>query len=97
MQLIDGKKVSEEIRNRIQIETAQWMNAGGKKPHLCAILVGNDGASETYVQSKVKDCEAIGFTSSLIRFNDSVSEQELLNAIQQVNDDKDIDQTYFCG
>jgi methylenetetrahydrofolate dehydrogenase (NADP+)/methenyltetrahydrofolate cyclohydrolase len=87
MILLDGKKTSETIKARIAAEVALMK----KPPHLAAILVGNDGASETYVGSKVKTCAQIGFKSSLFRFNDSVSEKELLEKIIAVNNDNDID------
>jgi len=91
MQIIDGKKVSEELKEKIKQETEAWVNSGGKKPHLCAILVGNDGASHTYVAAKMKDCESIGFTSSIYRFDDTVSEEKLLETIQKINNNPDID------
>lgn len=91
MQIIDGKKVSEALKEKIKQETEAWVNSGGKKPHLCAILVGNDGASHTYVAAKMKDCESIGFTSSIYRFDDTVSEEKLLETIQQINNHPDID------
>ena len=91
MQLIDGKKTSEEIKVEIAREVAQIKANGGKTPHLAAILVGNDGASQTYVNSKVKSCEQVGFNSTLIRLEDSISEEEVLNHIEQLNQDKDID------
>lgn len=91
MQIIDGKKVSEELKEKIKQETASWINHGGKKPHLCAILVGNDGASHTYVAAKMKDCESIGFTSSIYRFDDTITEEELLNTIREINANPDID------
>lgn len=91
MQIIDGKKVAEELKEKIKQDTKTWIKSGGKKPHLCAILVGNDGASQTYVAAKMKDCESIGFTSSIYRFDDSVSEEKLLETIQQINNNPDID------
>lgn len=91
MQIIDGKKVSEELKEKIKQETEAWVKSGGKKPHLSAILVGNNGASHTYVAAKMKDCESVGFTSSIYRFNDKVSEKELLETIQQINKNPDID------
>jgi methylenetetrahydrofolate dehydrogenase (NADP+)/methenyltetrahydrofolate cyclohydrolase len=91
MQIIDGKKVSEELKEKIKQETAAWVNSGGKKPHLCALLVGNDGASHTYVAAKMKDCESIGFASSIYRFDDTVSEEKLLETIKQINTNPDID------
>jgi methylenetetrahydrofolate dehydrogenase (NADP+)/methenyltetrahydrofolate cyclohydrolase len=73
MQLIDGKKISEEIKAEIAEEVKRITEAGGKIPHLAAILVGHDGGSETYVANKVKSCEQVGFKSTLIRFEDNVS------------------------
>jgi methylenetetrahydrofolate dehydrogenase (NADP+)/methenyltetrahydrofolate cyclohydrolase len=87
MTLLDGKKTSEILKAQIAGEVAVMK----KPPHLVAILVGNDGASETYVGSKVKTCEQIGFKSSLFRFDNSISENELLDKIKSVNDDDDID------
>jgi methylenetetrahydrofolate dehydrogenase (NADP+) / methenyltetrahydrofolate cyclohydrolase len=91
MTLLDGKKTSEEIREEIAQEVKQIKAAGGKIPHLAAILVGNDGASETYVRNKVLACEKAGFVSTLIRFEDTVTEEELLMKIQDINHDDDID------
>lgn len=91
MQIIDGKKVAAELKEKIKQDTEAWVKSGGKKPHLCAILVGNDGASQTYVAAKMKDCESIGFTSSIYRFDDSISEEKLLETIQQINNNPDID------
>lgn len=90
-QLLDGKKVSEQIKTEI-IAEVQALKAKGKKvPHLAAVLVGNDGASETYVASKVKNCELVGFESSLFRFDADISEQELLQVIQSLNENDEID------
>ncbi|HEY4789161.1 MAG TPA: tetrahydrofolate dehydrogenase/cyclohydrolase catalytic domain-containing protein, partial [Bacteroidales bacterium] len=91
MQLIDGKIISEQIKAEIAKEVEEIKKKGGKIPHLAAILVGNDGASETYVAHKVKDCEQVGFKSTLIRFNASVSEEILINEIKRINEDRDID------
>ena len=91
MILLDGKKTSNDIKEEIAIEVAQLLSSGGKRPHLAAILVGNDGASETYVNAKVKACEKVGFQSTLIRLEDKVSEEELLVAIEQINQDASID------
>lgn len=91
MELIDGKSVSEELKKNIQQEVSNWIASGGKKPHLCAILVGDDGASHTYVAAKIKDCEAIGFTSSLFRFDSQVTEEKLLSTIIEINQNPDID------
>ncbi len=91
MQLIDGKKIAEEIKTEIAAEVKKIITSGGKTPHLAAILVGHDGGSETYVASKVKDCEEVGFKSTLIRFEDTISEDILLNKVTELNNDKDID------
>ena len=91
MTLIDGKAVSEQIKQEIAAEVAGIVAAGGKRPHLAAILVGHDGGSETYVAAKVKACEVCGFTSTLIRFESDVTEEELLARVQQLNEDADVD------
>lgn len=91
MTLIDGKAVSEQIKKEIAEEVKQIVAAGGKRPHLAAILVGHDGGSETYVAAKVKACEVCGFKSTLIRFEDNVSEKELLDKVQELNNDPDVD------
>lgn len=89
--ILDGKLTSANIRQEIKEKVEQIKRQGGKIPHLAAILVGNDGASETYVSNKVKDCEQVGFTSTLKRFDNSVSEAELLAEVERINDDPDID------
>jgi methylenetetrahydrofolate dehydrogenase (NADP+)/methenyltetrahydrofolate cyclohydrolase len=89
--ILDGKQTSANIRNEIKDKVEQIKTQGGKIPHLAAILVGNDGASETYVKNKVKDCEQVGFKSTLKRFDDSVSEEELLAEVERINADADID------
>lgn len=91
MILLDGKQTSLDLQNEIAAEVAEMVKNGGKIPHLAAILVGNDGASETYVGSKVKTCEKVGFKSSLFRFDTSISEAELLQKIEEINQDDDID------
>ena len=91
MILLDGKRISNDIKEGIAIEVANLISEGRKKPHLAAILVGNDGASETYVNAKVKACNKAGFDSTLIRFNNNVSEKELLVEIEQINNNLDID------
>lgn len=91
MILLDGKATSAAIKQEIAQQVAELKQQGLKTPHLAAILVGNDGASETYVGSKVKTCHEIGFHSSLIRFDSSVSEEKLLDKIKQINDDPEID------
>jgi methylenetetrahydrofolate dehydrogenase (NADP+) / methenyltetrahydrofolate cyclohydrolase len=89
--IIDGKKVASDIRKEIADEVAAMKAAGKKIPHLAAILVGNDGSSETYVANKVKDCEEVGFKSTLIRFETGISEDLLLGKIAELNRDADID------
>jgi len=91
MILLDGKKIAKDIKYEIAIEVTQLKATGGKTPHLAAILVGDDGASETYVNAKVKACEKVGFKSTLIRLNNNVSEQELVKEIHKVNNTLDID------
>jgi methylenetetrahydrofolate dehydrogenase (NADP+)/methenyltetrahydrofolate cyclohydrolase len=91
MVLIDGKKVSQEIKAEIALEVNKIKENGGKTPHLAAILVGHDGGSETYVAYKVKDCDAVGFKSSLIRYEDDVAEEVLLSKIKELNNDDDVD------
>ncbi len=89
--IIDGKKISEEIQSEIAAEVQKLKAAGKKVPHLAAILVGNDGASETYVGGKVKACEKVGFRSTLVRLPYTTSESNLLKKISELNGDKDID------
>lgn len=91
MMLIDGKKIATEIKQEIAHEVKNIIANGGKRPHLAAILVGHDGGSETYVAHKVKDCEEVGFASSLIRYEDNVTEEELLSKIKELNNDNDVD------
>ena len=91
MQLIDGKAISEQIKQEIAAEVAERVARGEKRPHLAAILVGHDGGSETYVANKVKACEVCGFTSSLIRFESDVTEEALLAEIDRLNQDTDVD------
>ena len=91
MILLDGKKTAEQIKEEIAEEVQAINTQGGKTPHLAAILVGHDGPSETYVNSKVKDCAQVGFRSTLLRFEDSITEEELLQAVQEVNEDEDVD------
>ncbi len=91
MELIDGKAISAQIKQEIAQEVAQIVAAGGKRPHLAAILVGHDGGSETYVANKVKACEECGFTSTLIRYENNVTEDELLDTVRQLNADDDVD------
>lgn len=91
MVLIDGKKTSEIIQTEIAGEVIRIKNEGKNTPHLAAILVGHDGGSETYVAAKVKACERVGFKSTLIRFEDSVTQEELLKCIGELNIDSDLD------
>ena len=91
MQILDGKKVSQAVKDQLKIDVAQLFAEGKKVPHLAAILVGTDGASETYVASKVKSCEEVGFKSTLIRFGADTSENKLLEQIQDLNADPDVD------
>ena len=91
MKILDGKKVSEDIKNEIKILVDQLKLKNKRPPHLAAILVGSDGASLTYVSSKVKACNQVGFKSSLFRFDNEISEKELLNHIEILNLDKEID------
>jgi methylenetetrahydrofolate dehydrogenase (NADP+)/methenyltetrahydrofolate cyclohydrolase len=89
--IIDGKKVASDIKKEIAEEVLKIRDNGGKIPHLAAVLVGNDGGSETYVSHKVKACEEVGFKSTLIRLDDTVSESELLERVNGLNNDPDID------
>jgi len=89
--LIDGKKIASEIKLEIASEVARRVEAGKKTPHLAAILVGENGSSETYVNNKVKDCAEVGFKSTLIRLKNETSEQELLEKISGLNHDRDVD------
>jgi methylenetetrahydrofolate dehydrogenase (NADP+)/methenyltetrahydrofolate cyclohydrolase len=89
--ILDGKKTSAEIRGEVKQKVEEIKNAGGKIPHLAAILVGEDGASITYVNNKVRDCEEVGFKSTLIRYDNTVSEAELLKTVQELNEDPDVD------
>ncbi len=91
MILLDGKKVSEDIKNEITAEVNIMKSIGEKVPHLAAIIVGNDGASLTYVGSKVKACERVGFESTLIKMPSTTSETELLKKIKELNENDDID------
>lgn len=91
MQLIDGKKTSTEIKQEIAAEVAEMVAAGKRRPHLAAILVGHDGGSETYVANKVKSCAECGFESTLLRFEDDITEQQLLAEVRKLNDNPEID------
>jgi len=91
MTLLDGKKTSEDIQQEIAAEVAELKANGGKTPHLAAILVGNDGGSVTYVNNKVLACERVGFESSLFHYEETITEEELLNKIRELNEDAEID------
>ena len=91
MQLIDGKATAAAIKEQIAEEVKQIVAQGGKQPHLVAVLVGHDGGSETYVKNKVLACEKCGFKSTLIRFEDDVTEEELLACVDRLNQDDDVD------
>lgn len=91
MQLLDGKKAAQSIRDELKIEVAALAAEGKKVPHLAAVLVGNNGASETYVAAKVKACEEAGFKSTLLRMEEDISEAKLLDAISDLNTDPDVD------
>lgn len=91
MQILDGKIVSQSVKEEIKEKTLLFKTHGNKTPHLAAILVGSNGASETYVASKVKNCEEVGFKSTLLRFEENISESALIMAIEKLNSDDDID------
>ncbi len=91
MKIIDGKATAAAIKAEIAEEVKQIIASGGKQPHLAAVLVGHDGASEAYVKNKVLACELCGFKSSLIRFEDNVTEEELLRCVENLNNDADVD------
>lgn len=91
MQILDGAAVSAHIREQIKAEAAQMAAAGGRAPHLAAILVGNDPASQVYVSSKVRTCDDLGFGSTLLRFDANISEQALLDEVRKLNEDAEID------
>tara|TARA_B100000745_G_C20130695_1_gene387441 strand:- start:618 stop:1493 length:876 start_codon:yes stop_codon:yes gene_type:complete len=91
MTIIDGKKISEDILNEISLEVEQRTNKGYKTPHLAAILVGDDGPSQTYVNSKINACKEVGFKSSLFKYDNNITEEKLLEEIEKINNDDDID------
>jgi methylenetetrahydrofolate dehydrogenase (NADP+) / methenyltetrahydrofolate cyclohydrolase len=91
MLLLDGKKLADELKEEIKAETEKIKAAGGKTPHLAAVLVGSDGGSLTYVGHKVKACEQVGFKSSLLHFEDSITEEFLLAEVKKLNEDTDVD------
>lgn len=91
MKLLDGKEVSAKIKEDIKAETAEFTAKAGRRPHLVAILVGNDGGSETYVASKMRNCELVGFQSTNIRYGVEITEEELIAKVQEINQDVTID------
>ncbi len=91
MELIDGKAVATAIKKEIAAEVEKMLVAGHRRPHLAAVLVGHDGGSETYVAAKVKACEECGFTSTLIRMEEDVTEDELLSVVERLNNDSEVD------
>lgn len=91
MQLLDGKTVSEKLKTELANQASFFLQQNNRKPHLAAILVGTDGASETYVASKIKNCEAVGFKSTLVKFETNITEKELLDKIDELNQDNNLD------
>ncbi len=91
MQILSGKDLSNIIQAQVKVEVAEWVANGGKQPHLAVILVGSDGASETYVGHKVRMCERLGIKSSLVKHSDEISEEDLLAEVERLNNDDDID------
>ena len=91
MKLIDGKETAAQIKKEIAAEVEEIIANGGKRPHLAAILVGHDGGSETYVKNKVLACEACGFNSTLLRFEEDITEEELLNQVKKLHEDPEVD------
>src|SRR6187549_3584827 len=91
MKILDGKLTSQAIKDELKIDVAQLAAEGKKIPHLAAILVGSNGASETYVAAKVKACGEVGFKSTLIRFEESISAMKLVEKIEELNNDPDVD------
>jgi methylenetetrahydrofolate dehydrogenase (NADP+) / methenyltetrahydrofolate cyclohydrolase len=91
MQILDGKKTAQAIKDELKLAVAQLAAEGKKVPHLAAVLIGNNGASETYVAAKVKACEEVGFKSTLFRLEDTVSESKLISVINELNSDPDVD------
>ncbi|MGJ1226888.1 bifunctional 5,10-methylenetetrahydrofolate dehydrogenase/5,10-methenyltetrahydrofolate cyclohydrolase [Sphingobacterium siyangense] len=91
MNLLDGKLVSEKIKEQIALDAAEFTTQTGRKPHLVAILVGNDGGSETYVASKMRNCQLVGFESTNIRYDENITEDELIAKVKEINQDESID------
>src|SRR5690606_20536493 len=91
MIILDGKKTSQEIRDEIAEEVVALKERGAKTPHLAVVLVGNNGASVTYVNAKLKDCEEVGFNTTMVKLSETISEKELLEEVHKLNKNKDID------
>lgn len=91
MKIIDGRSLSKEIKSEIKLDVDKFVQSGGKVPHLAAVLIGDDPASQAYVRNKIRSCEEAGFESTLIRKNSSISEEELLDIVGQLNENEDID------
>ena len=91
MQLLKGKEAAEEIKKQLSVKIKSLQNKNYRSPHLAAILIGNNGASETYVAGKIKSCEEVGIKSSLERYNNDIPETELLSKIKQLNEDETVD------
>ncbi len=91
MQLLDGKKVSQAVKDELREKTKELISSNKKTPHLAAILIGTDGASETYVASKIKNCQEIGFKSSMFRFDSTAAEETIIEKIKELNNDDDVD------
>jgi methylenetetrahydrofolate dehydrogenase (NADP+)/methenyltetrahydrofolate cyclohydrolase len=91
MQIIDGRATANTIKSEIKAEVDSMRLAGQRAPHLAAVLVGHDGGSETYVAYKIKDCEEVGFRSTLVRFEDDVEQEKLLGKIKELNEDDQLD------
>ncbi len=91
MSLIDGRKTAEKIKNNLKTEIAEWVNAGNKRPHLAAVLVGDNVASKSYIRTKIKSCEDVGMVSSFISFDAQITEDQLLNEIDKLNNNNEID------
>ncbi|MFZ9331935.1 MAG: bifunctional 5,10-methylenetetrahydrofolate dehydrogenase/5,10-methenyltetrahydrofolate cyclohydrolase [Chitinophagaceae bacterium] len=91
MEMMDGKLVSQAVKDRLKQQTEARISEGKKTPHLAAVLIGNNGASETYVASKVKSCSEIGFKSTLIRLSEDITEVQLINKLTELNEDFDVD------
>src|SRR5690625_3245220 len=93
MKIIDGRSLSREIKSEIKLEVDKFIDSGGKAPHLAAVLIGEDPASQAYVRNKIKSCEEVGFESTLIRKNSNISEKELLDIVDRLNNNEDIDRS----